>query len=297
LAAKNLGHVSVLHWKDSSGYEWTGGLVTPPNYVSGKRYPLVIQTHGFSEDEFMTDGAFTTAFAARPLAAAGIVVLQIEDRFDDLVTMEEAPNRILAFESAIDHLAAEGIVDPKRVGIIGFSRTCYYVESALIRDPTRFAAATIADGVDVSYMQYLLFANSSVARESEQVYGTPPFGDGLRRWVEHAPGFNLARVRTPVRIEAIGPISVLGEWEIYGSLSKQAKPVDLIYFPDGQHILQKPLERMASQQGNLDWFRFWLKGEEDPDPAKVEQYKRWRELRKLQEHNEKTANAASPTSD
>jgi hypothetical protein len=34
---------------------------------------------------------------------------------------------------------------------------------------------------------------------------------------------------------------------------------------------------------NLDWFRFWLKGEEDPDPAKAEQYARWRELRKLQE--------------
>jgi hypothetical protein len=28
----------------------------------------------------------------------------------------------------------------------------------------------------------------------------------------------------------------------------------------------------------VDWFRFWLKNEEDPDPAKAEQYKRWREL-------------------
>jgi len=33
----------------------------------------------------------------------------------------------------------------------------------------------------------------------------------------------------------------------------------------------------------VDWFCFWLKGEEDPDPAKAEQYKRWRELRKLHE--------------
>jgi hypothetical protein len=29
-----------------------------------------------------------------------------------------------------------------------------------------------------------------------------------------------------------------------------------------------------------------LKGEENPDPAKAEQYKRWRELRKLQEANQ-----------
>jgi hypothetical protein len=39
---------------------------------------------------------------------------------------------------------------------------------------------------------------------------------------------------------------------------------------------------MVAQQGLVDWFRFWLKGEEDPDPAKSEQYARWRELHKLE---------------
>jgi hypothetical protein len=34
-------------------------------------------------------------------------------------------------------------------------------------------------------------------------------------------------------------------------------------------------------------FRFWLKDEEDPDPAKAEQYKRWRDLKTLQVENEK----------
>lgn len=31
-----------------------------------------------------------------------------------------------------------------------------------------------------------------------------------------------------------------------------------------------------------DWFSFWLKGEEDLDPMKSLQYKRWRKLRDLQ---------------
>ncbi len=63
-----------VQWKDKVGREWTGGLVKPPDYVSGHRYPLVIQTHGFNQHEFMTVGAFTTAFAARPIAATGIIV-------------------------------------------------------------------------------------------------------------------------------------------------------------------------------------------------------------------------------
>jgi len=48
---------------------------------------------------------------------------------------------------------------------------------------------------------------------------------------------------------------------------------------------------MASQGGSVDWFRFWLKDEEDPDPAKADQYRRWRDLRKLQESGEENSTA------
>jgi hypothetical protein len=44
---------------------------------------------------------------------------------------------------------------------------------------------------------------------------------------------------------------------------------------------------LISQQGSVDWFRFWLKGDEDRDPAKAEQYVRWREMRKQRKNNEK----------
>jgi hypothetical protein len=165
------------------------------------------------------------------------------------------------------------------------SHTHYHVESALIARPELFAAATIVDGIDASYMQALLYGPS--ASFGYSVYGTEPFGDGLKPWIERAPGFHLDHIHTPLRIEALRAGSVLGEWEIYASLRAQHKPVDLVYFPQGQHVLQRPLERMASQQGNVDWFRFWLKGEEDSDPTKAEQYKLWRELKKLQEENEK----------
>jgi hypothetical protein len=37
--------------------------------------------------------------------------------------------------------------------------------------------------------------------------------------------------------------------------------------------------RLVAQTGNVDWFRFWLQGYEDPDPTKQSQYARWRGLR------------------
>jgi len=58
------------------------------------------------------------------------------------------------------------------------------------------------------------------------------------------------------------------------------KPVDLVnFYPEGEHELVRPQQKYLSEQSAVDWYCFWLKGEEDSDPAKAEQYKRWRELK------------------
>src|SRR6266576_3171649 len=278
LSSFALGEIVAFNWQDKSGYQWAGQLMRPPAYTPGKRHPLVIQTYGFSNG-FVSDGFFPTASAVRALAAAGIIVLQMPRRTDHYGTAQEAPDQLLGFESAIERLDQDGLIDPNKVGIIGFSHTCFHVESALVSDPKRFRAATIADGFDGSYLQYLYSAGDPAAHLLEHIYGAQPFGPGLRAWVDRAPGFNLDKLETPLRIEAISLASVLTEWETYAALVSQGKPVDLVYFPFGDHLLQKPLERTASQQGNVDWFRFWLKDEEDPDPAKHDQYALWRQMR------------------
>ncbi len=285
----NLGEVSVYAWRDKAGREWHGGLVKPPNFNPGHRYPLVIQTYGFRSQEFMTVGTFTTAFAARPLAASEILVLQIDGAFDLLATPQEAFVNAQACEAAIDQLSEEGLVDAARVGIIGFSRSGYWTLEALTKYPRRFAAATIASSDFLGYMQRLLgvdIGDDTLKKESVAIYGSQPFGDGLKTWLKEAPAFNLDKIVAPVRIEVHDSQDLLFNWELYAALRLQDKPVDLIYLPDAVHVVVKPLERLASEQGDVDWFRFWLKDEEDPDPAKADQYARWRELRRLNEQNE-----------
>ena len=61
--------------------------------------------------------------------------------------------------------------------------------------------------------------------------------------------------------------------------AKTGKPVELIYLPDAVHILVKPWERLTSQQGDVDWFYFWIKDENDS--SKRKQYDRWNDLQRL----------------
>jgi len=186
------------------------------------------------------------------------------------------------FEGAIDYLDELGLIDRNRVGIAGFSRTVCFVAYALTHSKYRFAAASLTDGIDCGYFQYIAFPDLS-SDFNNLNGGVPPFGDGLKEWIKESPGFNLDKVHAPIRLLAFQPFAVLEAWEWFAGLNLQGKPVDFIEIPDASHLMQKPWERRIAQQGMVDWFRFWLKGEEDADPAKAEQYVRWRELRKQQE--------------
>jgi hypothetical protein len=283
-ARLQFGKVEAVSWKATDGHEVLGGLYLPPGYRPGTRYPLVIQTHGFRKDRFWIDGPWSSAFAAAALAAKGIVVLQVggstESSEDSkyVESPDEAPRQMAAYEGAIDYLDGRGLIDRTQIGMIGFSRTVFYVEYTLTHSRYQFTAVTLADGFDGGYMNYLLWPSMDYVR----VNGGPPIGSSLPSWLKNSPGFNLDKVSAAVRLEEYGPAMFLGGWQWFSGLSLLEKPVDFVWLPDGTHLLVKPSERLTSQQGTVDWFSFWLLDEEDSDPAKREQYKRWEVLRTLQ---------------
>lgn len=279
-----LGEASVIKWKDKHGHPWSGGLYKPPDFIVDHRYPLVIQTHGFDESEFVPSGLLSTAFAARELAATGIIVLQVKDPDDGCryETPEEAPCYVDGFEAGVQQLVADGLVDPNHIGIVGFSRSCYHVLQMLTTSALHIQAASITDGVNLGYFQYLVGIdefNDGVAHEANVMNGGPPVGQGLQHWLKSSPEFNLDKVTAPLQVVGISLESLLSQWEPYAILRYLNKPVDLILLGDGTHVLTNPAQRMMSQGGSLDWFRFWLKDEVDPDPAKAEQYTRWHKMR------------------
>lgn len=281
-----LARVEEIGWKASPHNEVKGGLYWPVGFVAGKKYPLVIQTHGWAPDRFWMDGPYTSAFSAQALAGNGFFVLQVDDSPSDLHlynTPKEVPAAMAVYDGAIDLLVRQGLIDRDRIGITGFSRTFLYVTYALTHSKHHFAAADVADGADYGYFQYMVIANGDqmVVGSYDLTNGAPPFGKGLLKWLKVSPAFLMAKIKTPLRIQVLAPSSLLVDWPWFSGLTRLGKPVEMIYVPEGTHILEKPWDRMISQQGNVDWFCFWLKGVQDPDPARAEQYKRWHNLRAL----------------
>jgi len=299
-----LGETTIYTWKDKDGRTWKGGLYKPDNYEKGLRYPLVIQTHGFTESEFRPSGLFPTANAARALTTAGIMVLQVggpdaHERECGDQTPDEAPCLAAGYAAAATQLVTDGLVNPERVGIIGFSRSCFHVMEALSTNLYDFKAASVTDGVMATYLQSIVtvdFNNNMIPDFGNAVMGGPPFGGGLQQWFKRSPGFNLDKIHAPLLIVGEGPFRLLGMWEPYAGLRLLHKPADIIMLNTDEHVLTNPTVRMASQGGSVDWFRFWLKGEEGKAPDwDPDRYVRWRKLREMQEANEtKAAEAKVP---
>ncbi len=241
---------------------------------------------------FVSDGTYTTAFPPQSLANAGFFVLMAEYVLrDDLVPKEfpgqlgEAYDYMAMIESAVTALSERRLVEPTKIGIIGFSRTSWKVDFTLTHSDLKFAAASSADSGLYNYGSYWLGNRQDTASAAETMLDGPPYGESFQNWLKYAPAFNAQRVQTPLLMEYVGfgdqPSGPTHAYEFFSALSRQGKPVELYFYPKGEHPLDTPYERVASLQRNVDWFRFWIQGLEGAPPTyDSEQYVRWRALRK-----------------
>jgi dipeptidyl aminopeptidase/acylaminoacyl peptidase len=301
-----LGRVERIDGTLKGGEKWEGLIFYPVHYKSGRgrsqrRYPLVIQSQygaiGTGFTLYGADALGPTQEASYPgqvLANRDIAVLHLNVRMGPKFnTPEEAETRRIAFETVAEQLVESGLVDRHKIGLLGFSRNGYYVEYTLTHSRFAFAAAIAADNWDPSY--FLQTMTGDVG-DATAVIGTPPFGEGLKIWLQNAPGFNVEKIHTPLRMveQSGGLFGVLAKWEIFSRLRYLNKPVEFYVVPDsehGSHATQNPAQILAVQQGSVDWFDFWLNEYEDSSPQKAQQYERWRKLRQLHEADLKKSTA------
>lgn len=317
--ALRLPQIKNITWTTSTGYQAKGALLLPPDYDPSRRYPLVIENGSILYNgDFICDSGVdhVSSFARGLLADSGIIYL-IRSQAGSIAwknnyypkgypgEISEAAFQLDLVESAIQYLDNLRMIDPTKVGLIGFSRGGWYTEYALVHSHVRFQAATATDNVLYSTGEYWYLYDNAVLRGWEGMYGGPPYGVSLKNWLDYSISFNLDKIHTPLLIEVMGygrnnddpyrPLNNLAKhYEEFVGLSRLAKPVELYYYPEEQHQVDHPIARITALQRNVDWYRFWLQGYERPNPEDPDQYKRWEHLRELRDADyESPGNTAS----
>lgn len=218
-----------------------------------------------------------------PLVEHGIAVLCMDRRGDSARPTDKSAQSlgVADVEMMIDRLVAMKKVDPQRVGIGGLSFGSE-VTLAAIRNSDLFAAATIASG-QVTPIYY--WANALPGRGfADMLHRYWKIGDpdaDRARWKERLPTSDPAAISTPLLMQ-LPEAEARYMIEFHTKLKLAGSPAEMIVFADEPHIKNQPVHKRAVYERNLDWYRFWLKGEEDSDRAKRDQYARWRGYRSSQ---------------
>jgi dipeptidyl aminopeptidase/acylaminoacyl peptidase len=178
---------------------------------------------------------------------------------------------------ALDLVATRGFIEQKRVGIGGLSQGSGNPLYMLVKED-RIAAASIAGGYIGPWMYYS--ATPRRQPRSEEWYPAP-IGEGLTWWNPIDVALHVRKIQAPILFN-IPDQEIEANTTLLRHLEDAHKPFDAYVFPGEYHEKWQSAHRQAIYRRNLDWFRFWLQGYEDPAAENAEQYRRWEKLCDMQ---------------
>ncbi len=201
IAQLDLSTPQSITFPTNTGIDGDGVLYLPPDFVSGKQYPLVVSIHGGPTSSSM----LSFDFYAQVMAARGWIVLHPNYRGSDnlgltyqravLYDPEAGPGRDIM--AAVDAVRARGIVDPHRIAVCGWSyggiMTAWMISKYHI-----WAAAVSGASVNDWITDYGT-ADDSLA-DVDLFHGSPFVGNNAAEWRAASAISYVSDVTTPVLI-------------------------------------------------------------------------------------------------
>jgi len=262
--------VRLLHWMDTEGRPITGQFY--PAQKSGEG-PSPLFVSYYRCDGFVR-GAYGDEWPLASLAEQGVAALCINKSATRMDAVDRYDRGRQAVEGAINMLAEAGEIDRTKVGMGGLSFGSEVTLWTVIHSD--LVAAASVSSVAISQQYYLVGSMKgnvffSGLREGWQL-GAPD--ETTAQWRMLSPALNLEKIHCPILMQT--PEQEYIQALDYAIPLIRDHRADLYVFSDEPHQKFQPRHKLAVYQRNLDWFRFWLQGVEDPDPTKAEQYARWR---------------------
>ena len=244
-----LGRVASISWQGPDGFLEDGVLTYPPGFVAGKRYPLVLQIHGWPA--YASQAAFDTDYPGltQYLAASGYVVFEPNYRGSDnlgnayevalLGDTADGPGRdIMAGIAAVEKL---GFVDAGRIGVSGWSYGGF-MTAWLISHYAIWKAAMVGAGPTDILADYAISDYNVLDR---YYYGGSPWSSKAmqQRYLEQSIMPYAWNVNTPtLLLSATGDttVPISHSYELFHALHDRGVPVRFIAYDSGEHFPSDP---------------------------------------------------------
>jgi dipeptidyl aminopeptidase/acylaminoacyl peptidase len=267
LANKTIARTEVVHWKGALDEEVEGILYYPHQYEPGKKYPLVVMIHGGPAWADFDMWSERWAYPHNLMAQRGAFVFKPNyhgSAFYGLKWVESIANgkyydlEIPDIEKGVDALIARGLIDPVRMGVMGWSNGSI-LTIKMTTTTTRYRAASAGAG-EVDWVSD--WGNCEFGAAFDNYYfGKTPL-EARQVYLDKSPFYSLDRVRTPTLIffgTEDKNVPTQQGWMHYRALQQLGHTdVRFILFPGEGHGPRKLFHQRRKLEEELAWFDKYL---------------------------------------
>ena len=260
-----IGKTTPIQWKSADSREVEGLLTLPAGYQTGEKVPLLVIVHGGPTGVFVQNcivGRGTYPIAV--FASKGYAVLRCnvrgssgygkEFRYANYNDWGGGDYRDIM--SGVDALIEQGIADPERLGVMGWSYGGY-MTSWIITQTKRFKAASVGAGVT----NLMSFTGTADISDFIPDYMGGEYWEQFDRWQSRSAMFHIKGVTTPTLIQHGDKdvrVPISQGYELHNALKRQGIPVKMVVYPRQPHGLQEPKLQLDAMTRNVEWFDHWL---------------------------------------
>ncbi|HEV2315021.1 MAG TPA: S9 family peptidase [Candidatus Acidoferrales bacterium] len=255
-----LSKPSFFHYRSFDGLEIEGELLKPLDYSGSGAMPLVVLVHGGPT------GAWSDSIDSwgQLLAAHGFAVAYFNIRGstgygEKFVEMNRADWGGADFKdvmAGVDYLVKQGIADPNRLGIGGWSYGGYMAEWA-ITQTNRFKAAVSGAGMVDLVAE---FETENGPSYDKWFWGLPY--NNSEDMLKHSPYLYLKNAHTPILIlqGQADTTDPLGQSTgLYRGLKFYGAPAELVEYPRENHGFHEEKHELDRLNRIVAWYQEYLK--------------------------------------
>ncbi|MFQ5676084.1 MAG: prolyl oligopeptidase family serine peptidase, partial [bacterium] len=262
-----LGEQRVVQWKSRADGETIEGILTlPVGYTEGEKVPLLLVIHGgpagVSVDRFTPSRG---AYPVQVFAGQGYAILQPNyrgstgygERFGGLNRGDISGRDWIDNDSGVDEMVRQGIADPERLGIMGWSFGGHHTYWG-ITQTDRYKAASAGAGANDLISMY----SQTDIPEFYQTYLGPRPWENFELYEQRSAYRFVTKVSTPLLIqvgekdERVPAEQSIQFYEAIHAIGNAE--TKLIVYPGQPHGIREPRLRRDLMIRNLEWFNRFI---------------------------------------
>ncbi len=263
-----LGETESIKWRSTDGKMVEGILVKPIGYVPGKRYPLIVQIHGGPASASVLSFNASSGYYSHIYAAAGYAALlpnyrgsrNYGEEFRTEIVGDYFRQGYEDIMAGVDHLIETGLVDPDKLGAMGWSAGGHW-SNWILTHTDRFKAISSGAGT----MNWIsMYAQSDMQRNRQNYFGVFPYDDFDALW-SISPLKYIKNAKTPTLIHVVDGdprVPRPQSEELHMALKKLGVPTEFFVYPGNTHGIVSPRNRMVKMVSEFNWFERWINGKD-----------------------------------